>query len=374
MAYRNAQTKVLGRSILLRTCLGIVGFSFAYVILLYLFIEYFVPTLSDILFYTLLGGTNYTIYNILTGLFWIFTFAGYVVGLVLIINFGIRKSLKYFDGLLASIENILKKEDEPITLPTELSQTALTLTQIRESNRRNELAAKAAEQRKNELVVYLAHDIKTPLTSIVGYLSMLKESPDMPLESRARYSGIALEKAYRLEELMDEFFEITRYNLQTIPIERANFDVVLFCQQVIDDLYPQAKKRSLTITLKPTSEVMVFADANRLSRVLNNVVKNAVSYADESTEITVEVEKCIVRETERWFRISVTNRGREISPEHLNRLFESFYRGDDARSSISGGSGLGLAISREIARAHGGEILATSVNGVTCFTVWIPQP
>lgn len=374
MAYQNAQTKGLGRSILLRTCLGIVAFSVGYIILLYLFIQYFVPPLSNFVYNGLLGGTNYTVYDTLVGLVWMLIFACYAAGLALIIYFGIRRSLRYFDGLLASIENILKKEDAPIMLPQELSQTALALTQIRETNRHNEVTARAAEQRKNELVVYLAHDIKTPLTSIVGYLSMLEESPDMPLESRARYSGIALEKAYRLEELMDEFFEITRYNLQTIPIERANFDAVLFCQQVIDDLYPQAIKHSLTITLKPTTELMVFADANRLSRVLNNVVKNAVSYADESTEVRVEVEKCIVRETEHWLRISVTNQGREISPEHLNRLFESFYRGDDARSSLSGGSGLGLSISREIARAHGGEIYATSVNGVTCFTIWIPQP
>ena len=93
----------------------------------------------------------------------------------------------------------------------------------RAEGERSERAAKAAEERKNELVVYLAHDIKTPLTSIIGYLTLLEESPDLPVDVRARYTGITLAKAYRLEELLDEFFEITRYNLQTIPIERSRF-------------------------------------------------------------------------------------------------------------------------------------------------------
>ena len=98
--------------------------------------------------------------------------------------------------------------------------------------------------------MYLAHDIKTPLTSIIGYLTLLEESPDLPVDVRARYTGITLAKAYRLEELLDEFFEITRYNLHTIPIERSRFDGALFVSQVIEEFYPLAEARALRAGLR----------------------------------------------------------------------------------------------------------------------------
>ena len=194
----------------------------------------------------------------------------------------------------------------------------------------------------------------------------------MPIETRARYANITLEKSYRLEELIEEFFEITRYNLQTIPVERSRFDVTLFCQQVIDEFYPQASSRSLEIKLEAPDELPTFADANRLSRVFNNVLKNALSYADEGSVVEVHVGESVIG-TVNWLKIMVVNRGREITPEHLDRIFEKFYRGDDARTTASGGAGLGLAIAREIARAHGGDITAASENGMTSFAIWIPQ-
>lgn len=373
MAYQNGQTKTLRKSILLRSIVGVVLFTIAYAVLVIVFDTVFRPIVSELIYAAFFNG-SWSLYDLISSIYIPVILLVYMGGVFMIIYSGTGRVLKNFDILLSSVQSILQKSDEPIVLPSELSQTALALTQIRDSNRHNEEAAKAAEARKNELVVYLAHDIKTPLTSIVGYLSLLSESPDMPVETRARYAGIALDKAYHLEELIDEFFEITRYNLQTIPIERAHFDAVLFCQQVIDDLYPQAQARSLTMCLHAPETLSVFADANRLSRVLNNVLKNALSYADEATEIAVYAEICTVRNNELWYKMSVSNRGREITPEHLERSFEKFYRGDEARSSVSGGTGLGLAIAREITRAHGGDITASSTQGLTCYTIWIPQP
>ena len=315
---------------------------------------------------------DYTLYNALSTLYYFGAALGYLFGIILIIRAGINRALRYFDALFEAVGGMLTHDDAPIDLPSELSTTALALNNIQAERERSERAAKAAEQRKNELVVYLAHDIKTPLTSIVGYLTLLAESPDRPIETRARYASITLEKAYRLEELIEEFFEITRYNLQTIPIERSRFDVTLFCQQVIDEFYPQAAARSLSIELDAPEELPTFADANRLSRVFNNVLKNALAYADEGSTVDVHVGESVIGTTN-WLKIMVVNRGREITPEHLDRIFEKFYRGDDARTTSSGGAGLGLAIAREIARAHGGDITAASENGMTSFAIWIPQ-
>lgn len=369
--YANDQTKTLRRSILWRTILNAVLFTAVYAAAVFL-VELFKPALSNFVFYTVLDGVGYTLYNLLSSLYYLVAAGVYLIGMILVIRAGINRALRYFDALFEAVEGMLVEEGSPIDLPTELSSTALALNGIQAERERSERAAKAAEQRKNELVVYLAHDIKTPLTSIIGYLTLLSESPDMPIETRARYANITLEKSYRLEELIEEFFEITRYNLQTIPVERSRFDVTLFCQQVIDEFYPQASSRSLEIKLEAPDELPTFADANRLSRVFNNVLKNALSYADEGSVVEVHVGESVIG-TVNWLKIMVVNRGREITPEHLDRIFEKFYRGDDARTTASGGAGLGLAIAREIARAHGGDITAASENGMTSFAIWIPQ-
>lgn len=372
MKYAHDQTKALRRSILWRTIINAVVFTAVFG-LAFFFVEAFLKaSLSNFLFYSILGGVNYTLYNLLSTLYYLLVVLGYLVGLILIIRAGIHRALRYFDELFEAVEGMLSEDGELVNLSPDLSMTAIALNSIQMERERSDRAAKAAEQRKNELVVYLAHDIKTPLTSIIGYLTMLSESPDMPIETRARYASITLDKAYRLEELIEEFFEITRYNLQTIPIERSRFDVTLFCQQVIDEFYPQAASRSLTIELDAPEELPTFADANRLSRVFNNVLKNALSYAEEGSTVVVSAAECPMDATN-WLKIMVTNKGREITPEHLDRIFEKFYRGDDARTTASGGAGLGLAIAREIARAHGGDITAASAGGMTSFAIWIPQ-
>ena len=299
--------------------------------------------------------------------------ACFVAGVLLIVRAGIHRAFGYYGLLLDSVEQVLSKQEGPVVLPPELAETSAALNAIKLENERSERAAGAAEQRKNELVVYLAHDIKTPLTSIVGYLTLLDESPDLPVETRARYAHITLEKAYRLEELLDEFFEITRYNLSSIPLERSRFDAALFCRQVIEEFYPVAEARGLELAFEGPDELAVLADAKRMSRVVNNVLKNAVAYADPDTRVVLRTSVVPSADGTPWWEVTVTDTGREVSPHHLEHIFERFYRADDARTAEEGGAGLGLAIAREIARAHGGDIYAASAQGVTSFTVWIPQ-
>lgn len=321
----------------------------------------------------------------------------YLLGCLVIMVFAVRKSLGYFDTLFASVGAILSKRgssEDAAELPPELSIAQKTIDDIRLRNDLDERAAEAAERRKNELVAYLAHDTKTPLTSITGYLSLLEEAPDMPESQRKRYASTALQKAYRLDGMLDEFFEITRYNLHAIAIEREHFDPALLCFQVAEEFYPEASSRGIEIRVDAQEGDEVFADARKLSRALSNVVKNAVAYADANS--VIDVKMCLEQQTAakakasakseastqagasaekergRTLRISVTNRGREISREHLDRIFDKFYREDDARATNQGGAGLGLAIAREIVQAHGGAIGATSEGGRTVFTLEIP--
>lgn len=371
MTNDSVQKKQLVSAVLKRQVFYLAAFSVGFTAALWAFLSFFKPLMSDILY--MLVGQSWTLYSVVTALFWPLVVVCYFVGLCLIVRAGINQAFRYFDLLLASVEGILSKRGEPVSLPPELAATALALNQVKTEQDRAERAAKAAEERKNELVAYLAHDIKTPITSIIGYLTLLGDSPDLPVDVRARYTGIALDKAYKLEELLEEFFEITRYNLQSIPIERSRFDGALFCNQVIDEFYPLAEGRGLDLSYTGPAELEVFADAGRVARVLNNVMKNAVAYADAGTRVAVHTALATGADGFVWWQITVTNRGRELSPAHLERIFEKFFRADEARGSSAGGAGLGLAIAREIARAHGGDIYATSDAGVTSFTIWIPQ-
>ena len=224
-----------------------------------------------------------------------------------------------------------------------------------------------AEQRKDELVMYLAHDIRTPLTSVIGYLNLLEEEPDMPAEQRAKRVHIALEKAYRLETMINEFFEITRYNSQQITLSKETIDLYYMLVQLSDELSPVFAPRGNTVALHLAEDLTVEADPEKLARVFSNILKNAASYSHPRTEFTISAEK-----SEHEVIIQFQNSGEDIPGEALASLFDKFYRADKSRSSDTGGTGLGLAIAKEIVVLHGGTISAASKNHVVTFTISLP--
>ena len=181
-------------------------------------------------------------------------------------------------------------------------------------------------------MAYLAHDIRTPLTSVLGYLDLLRETTDLPRDTLRKYADVAYTKAERLEQLINEFFEITRYNLSAIPIERETVGVRLFCQQVAEAFFPEASARNIRISIDVTGADTFFIDPDKLARALGNVLRNAVAYADANSTIALAA-----RQDGRLTTITVANRGREISEAHLESIFEKFYRADGARTTRSGG-------------------------------------
>ena len=296
----------------------------------------------------------------------------YILGAVIIIFFLILLRLammlftRYFDQIVAGVDQLSHESDQPFVMSPELGFMATKLTEVQTKLKKRTEEAKAAEQRKNDLVVYLAHDIKTPLTSVVGYLSLLDEAPDMPPEQRKRYVQVALEKAYRLEGLINEFFEITRYRFQSVPLNRTQVDLCLMLVQLQDELYPLLTDRGKTMRLDVSEDLTVEGDSAKLARVCNNILKNAVAYSAAGSEILVEGFQ-----TEGQVVLRFTNDG-EIPADQLDHIFEKFYRLDTSRNSATGGSGLGLAIARDIVRLHSGEVSARCENGRTIFTVLLP--
>ena len=188
------------------------------------------------------------------------------------------------------------------------------------------------------MVMYLAHDIRTPLTSVIGYLSPLEEAPDMPETQREKYVHITLDKAYRLEHLVNEFFEITRYNLQQIILEKEEIDLSYLLIQMADEFYPILEDHANKIELDVPENLRIFGDPDRLARVFNNILKNAVAYSRPGTLIRIRA-----RQSHGEVFVCFENQGRTIPRQKLDAIFEKFYRLDEARQTESGGAGLGLA-------------------------------
>lgn len=252
--------------------------------------------------------------------------------------------------------------------PPEYVEISAQMAIIKSDVLRQEQLLREEASRKNDLITYLAHDLKTPLTSVIGYLSLLEEAPDMPAEQKARYVHITLDKALRLERLINEFFEITRYNLQQIVLERETVDLSFLLVQLADEFYPILEAHGNTVQLVNAEGLKVRGDGEKLARVFNNILKNAVAYSYPDTEIVIRCER-----KEDILRICIQNQGRTIPKQKLDAIFEKFFRLDDARNTNTGGAGLGLAIAREIVNLHGGTITAESEDDVTSFIVELPM-
>lgn len=279
------------------------------------------------------------------------------------------KTAEYVEEIIEASKMLISSDEEPIRLSPLLRQMEDRMNQIKQTALTNERAAKDEVQRKNDLIVYLAHDIKTPLTSVIGYLSMLDEARDMPQQQRAKYTRLTLDKAYRLDQLVDEFFEITRFNLANISINKTRINLSLMLRQMADEFYPMLESQHKTAEVHAPEELILWGDADKLSRVFNNILKNAVAYSYENCAIEIST----AQQRDNDVVITFSNQGDPIPREKLDMIFEKFFRLDSARSSHTGGAGLGLAIAKEIVVAHGGTITASSNALKTIFTVVLPN-
>ena len=228
--------------------------------------------------YWKLVGDNKTFYMIV----------GYLILFALFFYVALSQMTKYLDQIDHGIENIISESTDPIHLITELKPIEIRLNE------------------KNDLVLFLAHDLKTPLTSIVAYLTMLEDHPDMPEEERKAYTHIALEKSIRLGELINEFFDITRYNLQNIELEPVEIDLTA------DELYGVLQEKKLTCEVDVEEDLMIYGDPDKLARVFDNILRNAIAYCYANTEIRIEAK---IKDGD--IEITFTNAGDKIPGDML---------------------------------------------------------
>ncbi|MDR2940109.1 MAG: HAMP domain-containing histidine kinase, partial [Clostridiales bacterium] len=250
-----------------------------------------------------------------------------MVTFILISYFLMSQFAKYFNEISGGLDMLVEDKKDKISLSPEMATMEHKLNTIKATLEKREKDAKQAEERKNKLVAYLAHDIKTPLTSVLGYLSLINESEGMASSQKEEYVRIALDKAGRLERLIEEFFEITRYNLQSIVLDKESIDLYYMLLQMADEFYPLLSAKGMQIELFAPEDLTVFGDADKLARVFNNILRNAVLYSPDNSKIEISsgTKGNVVS-------ISFKNVG-SVPKEELGSIFDKFYRLDTARST-----------------------------------------
>lgn len=367
--------KLKNNDILKRRFIRLVGKIFI-VITISLLAMFLFKRLIEILdFQWIYNISSHTYYRLIS-LFYNFYYngIGYLIISILIIvitlvlvYFEIKDISSYVQDIYDSTDKLFDEKNEYISLPGEMKDLEIKLNHFRSESFKNKKLAYENEKKKDELIVYLAHDIKTPLTVVIGYLSLLNEIDDMPTIQRKKYLELVLNKSYRLEELINELFDIARFNSEKIILEKEELNLNLMIEQIIDDFYPILNDLNKKINFKATKNLNIYADPDKLSRVFNNLIKNAINYSKDNTDIDI-----IAKKSNNEIIVSVTNKGKMIPKDKLDKIFENFYRMDESRTSKTGGSGLGLAISKEIVSLHGGKIKVTSDKDKTTFIVILP--
>ena len=306
---------------------------------------------------------------------YLFMFCGFLLALAVCGVFFAGRAMYYMgydrgqalaDRAIAAhlVDRLIEHPENVANLDGTFLEVEGAINRVRNRERQVAHALRDEARRKADLVTYLAHDLKTPLASVVGYLSLLEEAPDLPVEQRARFTGIALDKAHRLDALIEEFFDITRFDFHDIVLTRGYVDLALLLAQVADEFYPILTEQGKSVEVEATASLIVLIDGDKMARVFNNVMKNAIAYSYEGSTIRIFAEQ-----TPDSVVVRFENQGDPIPAPKLGMIFEKFYRLDAARATNRGGAGLGLAIAKEIVAAHGGTISCASTPEATVFTI-----
>jgi signal transduction histidine kinase len=228
---------------------------------------------------------------------------------------------------------------------------------------------KEIEKSKDDFIVNIAHDLRTPLTSIIGYLSFIGDKQLEP-EISAKYARVAFEKSQQLESLVESLFDIAHFTMDTIPINKEELNLKKLLLQKQDELYPQLHAADMEIRLDNISDgvLKIHADGALIARVFDNLINNAIRYAKEGRYIDIEAETNSGK-----IRISFITHANPIPVDELEKIFDKLYRLEKSRAAGMGGTGLGLSISRRIIELHGGTLAARQLGNGTAFDIYLPM-
>lgn len=294
-----------------------------------------------------------------------------IIGIILFIIYFLlltRKFVSYLDAIGEGIKELslgnfkarvyIKNDDEFALIAEYLNKMADDISVLMENERKNEKA-------KNELITSVAHDLRTPLTSIIGYLDLASRKSNIEKETQETYISIAYEKSKRLEKLIEDLFSYTKYSSGEVSPNYQEIDMVKFMEQMVDEFYPSFQEAELEYEFNTShSQAVVKADGDLLARAISNLISNAVKYGKDGKIIKIKLQK-----SEDVVALTITNYGEVIPEKDLENIFDRFFRVENSRSSETGGTGLGLAIAKKIILMHHGQISVKSDFEGTTFEV-----
>jgi signal transduction histidine kinase len=287
---------------------------------------------------------------------------------IILFLFITNKKMKYVEEISSGLKEISKGDlsfrvdkkgkDELSTLATNINHMAEEIQLMIEKERR-------AEKAKNELITNVSHDLRTPLTSVMGYLGLIKDKKYENEDQMLEYLNIASSKAEKLKVLIEALFEYTKLTNDGIELKKQQVNINELVDQLVEELIPIFDENDIEIIKNiPSEKLYLNIDSDKMVRVFENILMNAVKYGYKPGQITINIYK-----DQSKLIVSISNRGDHIEEEELEKLFDRFYRVDKARNTASGGSGLGLAIAKSIVELHDGVIWAKSEGNLTTFIV-----
>jgi signal transduction histidine kinase len=257
--------------------------------------------------------------------------------------------------------------DIPVQSGSQLGEVAESINQMSRQLHQSILEERNAEKTKNDLITGVSHDLRTPLTSILGFLEVIEEDRYQDEVELRYYVNIAYEKAQNLKKLIDDLFEYTRIN-NGLPLDIQKIDMAQFIRQLIEEFVPALEKSGMECKLAAEEGLIIRADGAQLVRAYENLITNAIRYGDSGKRIDIAV-----RSDGNQVSVSFTNYGDPIPERDLPFIFDRFYRVETSRSKQTGGTGLGLAITKSIVEIQGGEIRVRSDQQRTTFETRFPK-
>ena len=297
----------------------------------------------------------------------IFTILLLVIYFILISN----KFVMYVREIISGVERMKSgdlMEEIPVQGEDEFSEIAASINEMRQNLYETMESQKAVEKTKDELITNVAHDLRTPLTSILGYLDLLTQGDFLTEEQKQKYLGIVSSKAKKLETLVKDLFDYTRYDKNKVKIKKEILDLNLFVPQLVDEFYPSFIDHKLECSTDFYEGALnIEGNGELLARAIGNLISNAIKYGVDGK--LVEVHTGL---KDKMAFVAIVNYGKIIPAEDLDKIFDKFYRVENSRSLKTGGTGLGLAIAKNIVNLHEGEIWATSDESGTRFQIELP--
>lgn len=308
----------------------------------------------------------WTVIGVVGVMGWIFT----------VLHFYEQMMLAYLTNLVQQLENQVAKVDVKYQVPNmhwghRLNPMAQGVIRLFGTAQRSMQEQRSIERSKDEMITNVSHDLRTPLTSILGYLGLIvpDETPIDDAQTKA-YAKTAYHKAEQMKSLVEDLFDYTQVQQVDFKLRWAPMDLGAMLEQLAISYELEAKEHGMVIsTIIGPKRIEMVGDSDRLARVFMNLISNALKYGDGATFIRLSAK---VDEQAKSVEVRITNNGVKIPDEAVARLFDRFYRVESSRNLGTGGTGLGLAIVQSVIDAHNGTVSVESTDEMTSFIVRLP--